>query len=375
MRIPPVKVVFTESDRAEICRQIDEVLTSGVLAQDRYVAEFEARFAGYVGARHAIAVHSGSNAIEIPMRALGVEGKEVLVPVNTFAATAAGVILAGGRVRFVDADPATFAITLEEVERRRTSETVGVVVVHIGGIITPQIEAIRDWCHENGLWLFEDAAHAQGSAWKGVKAGRFGIAGSYSFFATKVMTTAEGGMIVTDDDALAEQCRLYRNHGKPQPWVSYHVLLAANSRMSELNAILGLSQLRRLDEFIAARRRVAEVYTRLLSDTPGLQLVLPRGPTSWYKYIVLLPPGLPRDLVKAEMKARGISLAGEVYELPLHQQPIFSEQVDGRFPHAEDICARHICLPIYVGMSDDEAAYVAEQLKACIAVPVVAGAA
>jgi perosamine synthetase len=288
------------------------------------------------------------------------------VPVNTFAATAAGVLLAGGTVRFVDADPATFSVSLSELKRRRTPKTAGVIVVHIGGIVTPEIEAIRDWCESNGLWLFEDAAHAAGSSFNGKHAGTFGIAGSYSFFATKVITTAEGGMIVTDDDKIAEQCRLLRNHGKPQEWVSYHVLLSDNSRMSELNGILGLSQLRRLDEFIKWREGVAARYTKLLRDIPGVQPVLPQSPTSWYKYIVLLPVGVSREQLKKTMKERGVSLGGEVYELPLHLQPIFKEYGQDGFPLSEDICSRHVCLPLYYGMTEQEVDFVVQTFRECL---------
>jgi len=363
MRIPPMRVVFSDEDRREIWTRMEDILSSGMLAQGKYVQEFEQRWADYVGTKHAVAVSSGSSAIEIPMRALGIEGKEVLVPDNTFAATAVGVLLAGGLVRFVDTDPATFSVRLEDLKARRTPDTAGVIVVHIGGIVTPEIEAVRRWCDDEGLWLFEDCAHAHGSEWNGKRAGTFGLAGGYSFFATKVMTTAEGGMIVTDDDHLAEQARLLRNHGKPQPWVSYHTLLGANWRMSELNAALGLTQLKRLDEFITWRAKIAALYTEWLPEVPELTLVLPPARSSWYKYIVRLPQGVDRAAFKQRMKEQGVSLSGEVYEIPLHRQPIFQGMADGEFPEADDVCSRHICLPLYYGMTNDEARFVVDTLK------------
>lgn len=363
MKIPPMKVTFDDKDRQEILARVEEILATGMLAQGKYVQEFEQRWASYVGAKHAVAVSSGSSAIEIPMRTLGVEGKEVLVPDNTFAATAVGVLLAGGRVRFVDTDPTTFSVCLNDLKNRRTSGTVGVIVVHIGGIVTPEIESIRRWCDDEGLWLFEDCAHAHGSEWNGKRAGTFGVAGGYSFFATKVMTTAEGGMIVTDDDALAEQARLLRNHGKPQPWVSYHTHLGANWRMSELNAALGLTQLKRLDEFIAWREGIAQLYTKSLEHVTGLTLVMPAARSSWYKYIALLAKGVERGVFKQRMKEQGVSLSGEVYEIPLHRQPVFEKMSDTLFPVSDDVCNRHICLPLYYGMTDDEAMFVVDTLK------------
>jgi perosamine synthetase len=365
MRIPPVKVVFDESARREVLARIDDCLISGMLAQGKYVEEFEEKWAGYVDTPHAVAVSSGSSAIEMAMRILGVEDGQVLVPVNTFAATAVSVLLAGGKVRFADIDAGTFAVSLADLQKRRTANTAGVIVVHVGGIITPEMNDIRRWCDDGGLWLFEDCAHAHGSEIGGRRAGTFGIAGGYSFFATKVMTTAEGGMIVTGDAAFAQQARLLRNHGKPQPWVSYHTHFGSNWRMSELNAALGLSQLKRLDELIAWRRKIADLYTRWLQELPELTpvLPLPTGSSSWYKYIALLPPGAHRADLKRRMKEQGVSLSGEVYETPLHHQPIFQELADGEFPVASDVCARHICLPLYYGMTDDEARFVVDTLE------------
>jgi len=367
VRIPPVKVVFEQEDIHEICGRVEEILTNGMLAQGKYVADFEQQWAAYVGTKHAVAVSSGSSAIEIGMYALGIAGKEVLVPDNTFAATAIGVQLAGGRPRCVDTDRATFSVRLADLQARRTPDTVGVIVVHIGGIVTPEIEAIRRWCDDQGLWLFEDCAHAHGSAWGEKRAGTFGRAAAFSFFATKVMTTAEGGMITTDDDEIATQARLLRNHGKPQPWVSYHSQFGSNWRMSELNAILGLSQLRRLDAFIAWRAMIAAHYTDWLAALPALTPVLPLTRSSWYKYIVLLPEHIERDSFKQRMKEQGVSLSGEVYELPLHRQPIFRAMADDPFPVAEDVCRRHICLPLYYGMTEEEARFVITTLGTTLA--------
>lgn len=363
MKIPPVRVTFSQQDRQEIASRLDEILATGMLAQGKYVSEFEQKWADYIGSRHAVAVNSGSSALEVVMRFLAVKDKEVLVPDNTFAATAMGVVLAGGRIRLVDTDRATFSVRLADLKSRRTPETAGVIVVHIGGIMTPEIEAIRQWCDDQDLWLFEDCAHAHGSEWRGKRAGTLGTAGAYSFFATKVITTAEGGMIVTDDDRLAEQARLLRNHGKPEAWVSWHTCAGSNWRMSELNAILGIAQLRRLDEFIAWREQIASVYVARLKSMPELTAVLPQDRSSWYKFIVLLPQGVDRAALKRRMKEKGVGLSGEVYETPLHRQPIFLDMTEGEFPVADDVCQRHICLPLYHGMTSDEAAFVVETLR------------
>lgn len=362
MQIPPMRIEFSSEDRKEVLRRVDRCLATGQVAQGENVREFEETFARYTGARHAVAVSSGGAAIEVAMRLLGVEGREVLVPTNTFAATATGVLLAGGRVRFVDVTAESFAVSLEALEATATAETVGVVVVHIGGIITSEIEAIRRWCDQRGLWFFEDAAHAHGSGLDGRMAGRFGRAAAYSFFATKVITSGEGGMLVTDDEELAERARGLRDYGKPNPWESLYTQVGNNWRLSEFCAVVGLVQLRRLDDFIAWRENVAALYTEQLRKVPGVVPVLPAGRSSWYKYIVLLPPKVDRQKIKDKMKSRGIRLSGGVYDTPLHRQPVFAS-CRGEFPVADDVCNRHICLPLYYGMKDEEARYVVENLK------------
>jgi dTDP-4-amino-4,6-dideoxygalactose transaminase len=194
-------------------------------------------------------------------------------------------------------------------------------------------------------------------------AGRFGQAAAYSFFATKVMTSGEGGMLVTDEDELAQRARGLRDYGKPDPWVSFHTEIGANWRMPEFCAAVGFVQLRRLDEFIAWREKIAGFYTEGLRGIPGVAPVLPAGRSSWYKYIVLLPKGLHREQVKSVMKDRGVSLSGGVYDMPLHQQPVFAGMTHEQFPMADNLCSRHICLPLYYGMTDEEAEYVVDTLK------------
>jgi len=367
MKIPPVRIYFPEDDRKEILSRMNDTLTTGQLTLGKYGREFEERVAAYVGTKYAVAVNSGTSSIEIPLRIFGVEGKEVLVPTNTFFATPAAVLHAGGRVRFVDADPDTFSVSAKEIERRVTNNTVGVIVVHIGGIVTPQMPEIQAWCKEWGLFLFEDAAHAHGSSLNGQMAGTFGDAASFSFYPTKVMTSAEGGMIVTNDEHLTNEAKLYRDQGKLSFTQNLHGKLGYNWRMSEPHAIIGLSQFGRLEEFIAARQRIAAVYDERLAGVPRIHpLPVPDGcRCNYYKYIALLDDGIDRAAVKKTLREQyEVGLSGEVYELPCHLQPIFNQGYkEGDFPEAEDICRRHVCLPMYVTMTDEEAHYVVSSLK------------
>lgn len=363
MEIPPLKVTFPEEDRELILDEISRILTTGYIAQGKNVDLFEREFAAYFGARHAVAVSSGGAAIEIGMHLLDVQGKEVLAPTNTFLATAVGVLRAGGKVRLVDADPESFGVSLAALQKSLSKDTAGVVLVHIGGIVNKEMPAIRSWCEESGIWLFEDAAHAHGSKLGGTFAGRFGIAGAFSLFATKVITCGEGGVLVTDNDEFASRARSFRDYGKKSQWVTLNTELGSNWRMPEISAVIALTQLRRLDQFIAERERVAAIYTARLSKLDDLSLVLPSDRSSWYKYIVLLPPDADRSAIKAALQTAGIKLPGGVYETPLHGQPVFAGKYGGPFPVADEICSRHICLPLYPGMPDDWAVHVAESLE------------
>jgi dTDP-4-amino-4,6-dideoxygalactose transaminase len=333
-----------------------------MVAQGKKVAELEEFWAGYTKCRHAVACGSGGAALEIIMRALNVKNRDVLVPTNTFIATVNAIIFAGGNPVFLDADPKTMCVNLKEIEDKVTKKTVGVVVVHIGGIIAPQIEEISQWCKKRDLWLVEDGAHAQGSEFNGKKAGNFGIAAAYSFFATKVITSGEGGMVVCNDDNLAQLCRSLRDYGKKSQWESVHAHLSGNCRMSEITAIVGLSQSKRLNEFIKSRAAVAKRYTEGLHDV--LELILPQGASSWYKYIALLPEDVEKEKFKARLQEKRVSLSGGVYDLPIHLQPVFENRnLSGSLPISEDICRRHICLPIFYGMSQLQIDYTIECVR------------
>src|SRR2546425_2398629 len=256
MRVPPAAIHFPEQDRAWILSRIDACLQSGQLTLGQYGADLEAEFAKLCGVRYGVAVSSGTSALEIILRALNVEGREVVVPTNTFFATPAAVIHAGGRVRFADCDPATFALSAATLPALIGPHTGAVIVVHIGGVITPDIGQIAATCAAAGVPLIEDAAHAHGSRLRGHAAGSFGRAAAFSFYPTKVMTSGEGGMIVTNDTALYEEALIYRDQGKEGFTTNFHVRLGHNWRLSEPHAIIGLAQLKRLPEFIERRNEI-----------------------------------------------------------------------------------------------------------------------
>jgi dTDP-4-amino-4,6-dideoxygalactose transaminase len=371
--VPPAQVYVPAEDRAEILRRIDQALATGQLTLGAIGRELEERFAAHHGAKHAVAVNSGTSAIEVPLRsmaALGhpVEGREVLVPANTFFATAAAVVAAGARPKFVDCDPATMAVDPDDVTAAIGPDTAGLVVVHIGGLVTPAIHELRRLCDERGIFLFEDAAHAHGSSLGDRMAGTFGIAGSFSFYPTKVIAGGEGGIILTDDDTIASEARIYRDQGKASFTANVHTHLGYNWRMSEPHAAITLSQLGRLDEFIAHRQRIAKLYDDGLAELPLTPLHIPSDAgCNYYKYVAFLPPGVDRTDLKQLLRTEyGVGLSGEVYELPLNAQPVFAPWVDRDLPGAEQLCASHICLPVSAVMTDEQAAHVVSSLGSAL---------
>lgn len=353
--IPAQRYDFPDEDVETITRQFAELLRSrAFLTLGERCAEFEERFASLAGVPHAVAVSSGTAALEIILRVIGVEGAEVIVPTNTFAATAFAVLHAGGIPVFADCGE-DLAVDPADVERRITSATRAVIAVHIGGLVSSGMRRLRELCRGRGLPLVEDAAHACGSALDGLPAGSLGDAAAFSFFSTKVITTGEGGMITTADGRIATRARLLRDQAKVRGR-NLHEVVGSNWRLTELQAIVGLVQLARLPEHIAARQRVARVYDRAFA---GSDLVRPMGVPAgcrpnWYKY--LLATREDAAAVTARLAPdRGVTLGGTVYDVPCHQQPVFARYARGPLPVAERLCRHHLCPPIYPSLTDDEA--------------------
>ena len=368
MRIPATKVWFPEEDREGILAKTQEVLSTGQLTLGKYTKEFGEKFASYVGTKYAVAVNSGTSALEITLRALDIREHSVVVPTNTFFATPASVLHAGGKVIFADTTE-NLCLDPVSVQESIREDTKAVIIVHIAGIIPPQIEEIKEICQTHGLFLIEDAAHAQGSTLNGKMAGSFGKAAAFSFYPTKVMTSGEGGMIVTNDENIFERALVLRDQGKANFYGNVHTELGYNWRMSEIHAIIGLSQFHRLEEFIQKRRGIARIYDKGLQELKGISLlkIPPEAQSNYYKYVALLDKGIDRATIKKELREKHqVSLGGEVYELPCHLQPIFKNDSNSKewdCPIAEDLCGRMICLPLSAVMTKEEAEYVLESLE------------
>jgi dTDP-4-amino-4,6-dideoxygalactose transaminase len=363
--VPAARVVFTEEDRAEVTRRVDDALRTGGLTLGANTREFEEAFAAAHLMPYAVAVTSGTAAIEIVLRSLNVAGRDVIVPANTFAATAFATVAAGARPIFADVDDRTLSLSVETLTAALTPTTAAVVIVHIGGLVSPDTPALRALCDARGIALVEDAAHAHGSTLNNTPAGSLGVAGTFSFYPTKVITSGEGGMIVTADERLRDEALAYRDQGKASAAANLHTHLGYAWRMSELHAAVGLVHLRRLPEFLAVRRGVAARYDEALRENPILTplTVPPETCSNYYKYVAMLADGVDRAAIKTELAERfHVRLSGEVYETPLHRQPVFAEWADRPLPVAERVCARQVCLPIHSDMSEAEVAQVVDAL-------------
>lgn len=376
MNIPIIRIPYDEDDIKYIKDEIEKVLRSGYLTMSRKVKEFEEKYAKYCGTKYAIGTNSGTSSLEMILRAIEVDGYNVIVPSNTYMATPIAVVKAGGKVIFTECTKENLQIDPDDIERKIRFDTKAVIVVHIGGFITPHFKRIKDICKKNNLVIVEDAAHAHGASIDGKMAGSLGLAGSFSFYPTKVLTTAEGGMITTDNDEIFKKSIVLREHGKADHNLNIHTEFGDNWRFSEIHAVLGLQQMKKVNWILNERRRIAAQYDLLLKDIDEIRPIKidENIKPSYYKYIAYLDERIERNILKDSLKINyNIFLPGEVYSNPCHSQPVFKKYPEkmlnsekDEFPVTDYVCKHHICLPLYPSLNDDEIMYVIKSLKECI---------
>jgi len=357
MKIPMARPLFDETTRQSIL----EVLDSGRLAQGLRVLEFEERFAEWAEVPFAVAVSSGTAALLLALMALEIgPGDEVITTPFTFAATANTILFLGARPVFADIQPSTLNLDPEEVERRITPRTRAIVLVHLYG--NPcDMGIFTELATRHGLALIEDAAHAPGALYQGRPVGSFGI-GCFSFYATKNITTGEGGMITTQDSHLARRLRMLRDHGQSAKYV--HEILGLNFRMTELQAVLGIGQLQHIDAWNDRRRTIAAFYDQHLRGARPVAIT-PNSTPVYHLYTVRLSPGL-RDAVRERLKEAGIE-TGIHYPTPVYRQPLYQRLgYNDSLPVAEAAAREVLSIPIHPALRDDEVRYVVEALNAAI---------
>ena len=350
------------------------VLRTPHLSLGPKLGEFERAFADYLGLSRAVAVNSGTSALHLVVRALGLgPGDEMITTPFTFVASANCALFEGARPVFVDIDPDTWNMDADRLPEAVTDRTRLLLPVHVFGRPMPMDRVMAAAAARN-IPVVEDAAEALGATCGERPVGTIARAAVFAFYPNKQMTTGEGGMIVTDDDRLADLCVSLRNQGRDPDagWLA-HARLGYNYRLSDINCALGLAQLARLDGFIEARRRVAERYLEKLADVDELVLPAPYsgGRMSWFVFVVRLADRFTqeqRDAVLQHLREAGIGCSD--YFSPVHLQPFYRERFgfeEGDFPVTERIAARTLALPFFNRLTEEDQDRVVAALKSALA--------
>lgn len=357
-QIPLAKPEITEKE----IEYVNEVLRSGVLSIGPKVEQFEKMVADFVGVKHAIAVNSGTSGLHLIVRALGIEeGDEVITTPFSFIASSNCILFEKAVPIFVDIDPITLNMDIYQVEKKITPKTKAILAVDAFGqpINMPYLRKLAD---QYGLLLIEDAAEALGSGYDGHPAGSLADAAVFAFYANKQITTAEGGMIVTNNDEVAELCRSMRSQGRAVTglWL-YHERLGYNYRLSELHAALGVGQMERIKEIIARRGQAAQYYTQNLQKLSWIrvpQIDASVTAMSWFVYVMQVSQEIRNDLLEYLLK-HGIGC--KPYFTPIHLQPFYQQLFDFRqedFPKTYQAGECSIALPFYTELTIEEMDYI-----------------
>lgn len=355
-------------------RYLVECIRSGwISSEGPFVERFEAQFAARVGRRFGIAVANGSLALDAAVAALDIgHGDEVIMPTFTIISCTAAVVRAGAKPVLVDCDPITWNMDVAAIEARITSRTKAIMAVHIYGLpvdMAPLLEIAA----KHGLRVIEDAAEMHGQTYLGKPCGSFGDISTFSFYPNKLITTGEGGMIVTDDPQLAEACRSLRNLCFQPHKRFVHDRLGWNMRMSNLQAALGVAQLERLEEFIGRKRRMGQRYNELLADLPGVQLPLPKTETAeniYWVYGLVLGHSMGVDAEEAMERLGENGIGCRPFFCPMHLQPVFRDMNlfhGEEYPIADRLYKMGFYIPSGLALSEDQLDRVAVAVRDVLA--------
>jgi len=348
---------------------VNEVLKTRWLALGPKLNEFEEAFAKYIGIKFAVAVNSGTSGLHLTMIAAGIkEGDEVITPSFSFIASANCILYERGRPIFADIDPLTGNLDPTKIEAAITPCTKAIIVVH--AFVQPaDMDPILSIARKHNLVVIEDACEATGAEYKGRKAGTLSDAAVFAFYPNKQMTTGEGGMIVTNNEDWADIFRSLRNQGRDASdtaWLS-HTRLGFNYRLDEMSAALGIAQLKRIEELLANRARVAEWYNRRLDQIPNIHkphIAKTTTRKSWFVYVVRCGEGIDRRQLMTFLEERGVP--SRLYFTPIHLQPFYQEKFGcrrGDLPQTEKAGETFLALPFSGVMTEDQVDYVCQQLS------------
>ena len=341
--------------------------TNWISSIGKYIKEFEEKFSKYCNAKHGITTNSGTTALHLALISLDIGGgDEVILPTLTMVATADAVVYTGAKPVFVDSEPKTWNIDVKKIEEKINDKTKAIIPVHIYGHPV-DMDAILEIAKKYNLYVIEDAAEAHGAEYKGKKVGCLGDIGCFSFYANKIITTGEGGMIVTNDDEIAEKARLLKDlaHSKEKRFL--HNFIGFNYRMTNLQAAVGVAQLEKIEKFVRMRRNNAMLYNSLLGNIKGITLPVEEewAKNVYWMYSILIEDdfGIDRDELRIQLKKNGIET--RTFFIPMHQQPIFKKMglSEGNCPVADELSRKGLYLPSSSSLTEKDIRFVCQNIK------------
>lgn len=365
--IPVAAPVLAGNEKAYV---LDCIESSWISSCGKYVEKFERAFADYCGVGHAVSCSSGTAALHVALLALGVgAGDEVILPTLTFVATANAVTYCGARPRFVDIEPDTWTIDPALIEAKITARTKVILPVHLYGYVA-NMDAVTEIAGRHNLFVVEDAAEAHGAEFRGRRVGSLSEVAAFSFYGNKIISSGEGGMVVTDSEELGRYAAQLRGQGMDLNQRYWFPIIGYNYRMPNLTAAVGLAQLELIDWHLNRRREIASWYRDILRDVPGIGWQSAkdgRENVDWLFTIILDEPiRVSRDDVIARLSERGVETRPVFY--PMHVLPPYREmgQEDGLFPVAERVARSGLSLPTWAGLQRKDVIYVCDALRECI---------
>jgi len=346
----------------------DCIKTNWISSNGEYINEFEEKFAEYCGAKHGVSCCNGTTAIHLALTASGIgKDDEVVVPTFTMIGSVNPIIYCGAKPVFVDAEPDTWNMDISKLEDKITNKTKAILPVHIYGHPVDMGPLLK-LAEKYGLSIIEDAAEAHGAQYKGRKVGGLGNMGCFSFYANKIITTGEGGMVITNNDKLAERLRSLKNHAFGIPRF-IHNEIGYNYRMTNLQAAMGLAQFEQIDKFIEARREHAHKYNSLLKEVEGITLPTEKdwAKNVYWMYGILIEDSFGISKDETMKKLKGLGIETRSFFLPMHQQPAYTKmglQLDEVFPVSEGLHKKGLYLPSSSSLTDNQIKTVVEGIKA-----------
>lgn len=360
--IPVCQPTLEGNERKYVLECMD---TNWISSRGKFVDEFEERFSHYCGVRFGITTNSGTTALHLALATMGLgDGDEVIIPSFTMISTANAISYLGAKPIPVDVEPETWNIDPDKIEEKITDKTRAIIPIHTYGH-PADMDRLQSIADKYGLDIVEDAAEAHGAKYKGKRVGSFGKMAAFSFYANKIITTGEGGMIVTDDEELAERIGTLRNYGFTQERHFWHKVMGFSYRMTNLQAAIGLGQFEKIDELIQGRIDNARLYSKGLSDIPGITTPHESRDVKavYWMYGVLVEDafGISKDELRQKLAARGIETRS--FFIPIHLQPIYSYLLSDEFPVSEELGKKGFYLPSASNLRPDQIEFIVEVIR------------